>query len=118
MVNVILLPGSEVMAPLFYGFHWLKTQPRMIEVTGSFEFNDPDIHLDCGDSLSGIITRAIFNHDSLGLFVDPGHVAVYLGDMIESLEITNRLASSERLKALGVSALSLIIIPEGHYRTL
>ena len=119
MVVVIYLPRCDaVMAPLFEEFHYIKTWPQKIEITGHFRFCDPDIVLDFKNALVGIQVRAIFDHRSLGLIVDPGNVAVYLGDLIEALGQVGKADAVERLNAIKASNLSLVILDENNYRVL
>jgi len=119
MVVVIYLPRSDaVMAPLFEEFRYIKTRPQNIEITGDYKFCDPDIELDFDNVLVGVQVRAIFNHRSLGLIVDPGNVAVYLGDIIEALGRVGQTETAARLKSIQASSLSLVILDENNYKVL
>ena len=120
MVRVIILPGNndEVLAPLNFSWHYLRTKPKMVMLKGKFIMRMPDIAFDFDKDPHKVIVRAIFDHHSLRSLIDPGCVAVYFGGLVDAFEITGNTEITNTLKKVGVNKLSLIVLETNNYKTL
>ena len=101
MVGTQKIAGKKAVKAKITGFPYsLRTIPKTITITDpeKFYFLDPDVlpYFE-KDELLGIKVRAIFDNQSLGLFVPDGDVAVYIADLIEACEHRKMFHVAEQL---------------------
>jgi len=117
MAPVLLVgPNGETGMAATY-LHY-KTKPRMIKITNPHLVDsvDLDLSLPYREELKGVEVRAIFDHESLGLFVDDGDVAVYLEDIVEvCLNDESKFPAAEAFGCLKADRCAFVIFPSGSY---
>ena len=110
-------PGTvKANIPLYP--HSIKTKPKTIVINepDKFYFLDPDVlpYFE-KDELLGIRVRAIFDWQSLELFVSQGDVAVYIADLVEACEHKKKFRVAEQLSKRMNDEHELVIFKFGSY---
>jgi hypothetical protein len=122
MVGTEKIAGKKTVKAKIPGYPYsFRTIPKTITITEpeKFYFLDPDVlpYFEKSELL-GIKVRAIFDNQSLGLFVPDGDVAVYIGDLIEACEHRQMFRVAEQLSRRMADDHDLVVFQFGSFEYL